>query len=55
MKFLSDTPIDRERARVLDEKFIPAYKNEVSWPMGDFIPHLVLTRFQACIRASGWD
>ncbi len=41
-KFLSGTLRKRERARVLDEKSIPASKIEVLWAMGDSIH----TRFQ---------
>jgi hypothetical protein len=48
--FLSDTLRKRERAhvRVLDEKSIPAFKIEVSWAMGDSIPHSVSPRFLIC-------
>ncbi len=36
-KFLNDTLGKRERAHVLDEKFIPVFKIEVSWAMGDSV------------------
>ncbi len=40
--------LERERmhiAHVLDEKFIPTFKIEVSWAMGDSIPFSVSTWF----------
>jgi hypothetical protein len=43
MNFFSDALRKRERAHATDDKSIPASKIEVSWVMGDSIPHPIPT------------
>jgi hypothetical protein len=51
-KFLSDTLRKKEKAHVLDDKFIPASNIEVSWAMGYSFLHSVPTWFLAHTAAS---
>jgi len=45
LKILSGTGEERERAHVLCAKSIQASKIEVSWAVGDSIPHSVTIMF----------
>jgi hypothetical protein len=51
--FLVKTLRKGGRAHVIDEKFIPASKIEVSWAMGDSIPHSVPTWFLLKVPGPG--